>query len=94
MSEEKKDSKNVRPIYLILIVLLIGFFMTFHIVRKDGSTVTIIPKANISFSDTIVDLDQVIQSYNNRSAGEKLRGENINKELIRKLKEKGLIKLK
>jgi hypothetical protein len=69
---------------------LLFFLLSFHLVSS-SSGLTIVPKEHLSFADTFVSVDTLIRQYNERSAGEKLRGEGVNRYLIRKLQEKELI---
>jgi hypothetical protein len=69
---------------------LLFFLLSFHLVLSSNG-LTIIPKEHLSFADTFVSVDTLIRQYNERSVGEKLLGEGVNRYLIRKLQDKELI---
>ena len=71
-------------------VLILLFLLGFHIVIYSGG-VTLIPKEHLSFSETIVHVEDIIRQYNNRDFGQVLRGERVNLYLVRKLEDKGII---
>ena len=89
-----KANKRKKAIFSISGILLIAglllFILGFHIVMYPGG-VTLIPKKHLSFSETIVDVDEIIHQYNARGLGERLRGEGVNMYLVRKLEAKGII---
>jgi hypothetical protein len=92
MVEDNVKRKKV-PFSITGIVLIAGlllFLLGFHIVIYSGG-VTLIPKEHLSFSETIVDVDDIIRQYNTRDLGERLRGEGVNMYLVRKLEDKGII---
>jgi len=83
-----------KPFFITLSVLaclIAGFLLFFHTVSYSGGF-TIVPKEHATFSESFVTLDDLISQYNNRSFGEKLRGEGVNSYLVKRLEEKGLIK--
>jgi hypothetical protein len=75
----------------IIVGGLIFFLLSFHVIWS-SSGLTVIPKEHLSFADTFMSLETLIHQYNERSAGEKLRGEGVNLYLVRKLQEKALIR--
>lgn len=73
-------------IFLVLIVIGLGFF---HIVPS--IPFAIIPKANFTYSYTFVNVDEIVRKYNNRSLGERMRGNELFDNLVDKLRDKGMI---
>jgi hypothetical protein len=80
----------------VVVAIAVGgflfFLMSFHLVSSSND-LTVIPKEHFSFADTFISVDTLIQQYNARSLGERVRGEGVNLYLIRKLQEKELITL-
>jgi len=89
---ETQDKKGVLFLVAGLIAgaAVILFLLSFHIVYYDGE-LAVFPKQGLTFADTVVDVDQVIEQYNNRSFAERLRGEGVNGYLINKLESKRFI---
>jgi hypothetical protein len=54
---------------------------------------TLIPKEHLSLAETIVNVDKLIEAYNDESFVERVTGGGVSNYLVRKLKEKGIIKL-
>jgi len=76
-------------IFLILIIISLGFF---HIVPFNGKElITFFPKSHFSYSYTFVDVDEVVNRYNNQNLGERMRGNELFDNLVSRLKEKGII---
>jgi len=76
-------------IFLIILVITLGFF---HIVPPNSKDlITIFPKAHFSYSYTFVDIDEVVDKYNNRNLGQMLRGDEVFDNLHDRLLEKGII---
>lgn len=70
-------SKSSRPFSIGGIVVIVGlllFLLSFHIVAE-GGRFAVFPKQSLTFAQTIVDVSQVVDQANSRSLGEKLRGE-------------------
>ena len=91
----RSGSPNQIAVFVLVIVVLgavLTFFLSFHIVSHSGG-ISLIPKDHLSFADTFVNIDHLIREYNERTLGEKLRGEGVNLYLIRKLKDKGIVSL-
>lgn len=87
-ANKNKVTFSIAGIVVGIVILL--FLVGFHIVMYSGG-VTLIPKEHLSFSETIVDVDDLIRQYNNRDFGQILRGEGVNLYLVRKLEDKGII---
>jgi hypothetical protein len=91
-SEKKEESVFTKPIggkgILVMIVVFVLFLGFFHIVP---SYLKVFPKAHFTYSYTIVDVDEIVKKYNNRSLGERMRGEEIFDHLVDKLMEKGVM---
>jgi hypothetical protein len=93
--DENKELANKNKVTFSIAGIVIGimillFLVGFHIVTYSGG-ITLIPKEHLSFSETIVDVEDIIRQYNNRDFGQVLRGEGVNLYLIRKLEDKGII---
>ena len=69
----------------VIVVVILGFV---HVVPGHLS---IFPKAHFTYSYTFVDVDEIVTKYNNRSLGERMRGEELFDHLVDKLKEKGVM---
>jgi hypothetical protein len=80
----------------VVIIAVVGgfvfFLVSFHVVSSSNG-LTVVPKEHFSFADTFVSVETLIHQYNERSFGQRLRGEGVNLYLIRKLQEKELITL-
>jgi hypothetical protein len=93
----------------VVVGAVLIFFLSFHIVSHSGG-ISLIPKDHLSFAETFVNVDHLkdhlsfaetfvnvdhlIREYNERTPGEKLRGEGVNFYLIRKLKDRGIVSLR
>lgn len=88
VNESIFTKENGGKAILIIIVFFIIFLGFFHIVPAHFK---IFPKAHFTYSYTFVDVEEVVSKYNNRSLGERMRGEEIFDHLVDKLMEKGIM---
>lgn len=76
-------------ITIIILIIILGFV---HIVPPNEKEIlTIFPKAHFSYTYTFVNVDEIVEKYNNRTLGERMRGEELFDHLVDRLKEKGIL---
>src|SRR5690554_2181727 len=85
----KENSGSSTPVWITLIILIIGATLPFHYVP---SRAMVFPKESLTFSNTFIsqaDIDRLIDRYNNAGLIEKIT---IRQEpLVKKLLETGVI---
>jgi len=89
---KRNESVFTKPMggkaFLVIVILLAIFLGFFHIVP---SHVKIFPKAHFTYSYTFIDVDEIVNRYNSRTLGERMRGEEVFDHLVDKLMEKGVM---
>ncbi len=85
---------RVGPAQLLLLGLVaIGstvLLLSFHVVRSDDGY-HFVAKRSLTFSDTFITVDEVVNRWNRRSFGERMRGNEDLEALVRRLEERDLI---
>lgn len=85
----KRKNRVLQSVILgFVLVLLIVLFGSFHFLTD---AFTIIPKSHFTFSMTITSVDEVVKTYNERTLGERLRGDQLFDHLIGELQKRQLI---
>lgn len=87
----KKFIKDFIEIVAIMIAIVVGFTLFFHVLILNGDF-SVFPKEHVTFSDTFItqkDVNVLIDRYNNASFLERNAIEQ--EPLVRKLREKKII---
>ncbi|MGA2622536.1 MAG: FxLYD domain-containing protein [Bacteroidota bacterium] len=90
LQQNQKSLKTTTTIVLVILLAgLIIFLLAFHIVIDGG--ITFVAKDHLTFSETIVNVEDIIRQYNSLNFLERMSGQGIDQHLVQKLIEKGLI---